>query len=103
MLKRLIGLSIFSTSRFHPRLKAGLSSCLIGVRCQSQVSLKLALNVRSIVMRLTLDIICETAFGYKANTLQSPHCDLGVACRTMSGLQSGTRQLRMLVSALISI
>lgn len=42
--------------------------------------------------KVTLDIICETAFGYKADTLHNPHNELAVAYEKLLGLQSGTSQ-----------
>ena len=40
--------------------------------------------------KVTLDIICETAFSYKADSLHNPHNVLAVAYETLIGLQSGT-------------
>ncbi|KAJ7073281.1 cytochrome P450 [Mycena belliarum] len=38
---------------------------------------------------ITLDIICETAFGYKTDSLHNPHNELAVAFEQLLDLQSG--------------
>lgn len=43
--------------------------------------------------KVTLDIICETAFGYKADTLHNPHNELAVAYEKLIALQSGMSSL----------
>ncbi|KAJ7624701.1 cytochrome P450 [Roridomyces roridus] len=40
--------------------------------------------------KVTLDIICDTAFGYKPDCLHHPHNELAVAFEDLSGLQSGS-------------
>lgn len=45
------------------------------------------------VSKATLDIICETAFGYKTDSLHNPHNELAVAYEELVGLQSGTYTL----------
>jgi len=42
------------------------------------------------VSKVTLDIICETAFGYKADSLHNPYNELAVAYEKLIDLQSGT-------------
>jgi hypothetical protein len=42
---------------------------------------------------VTLDIICETAFGYKADSLHNPHNELAVAYEKLISLQSGSSRL----------
>ena len=37
-----------------------------------------------------MDIICETAFGYKADSLHNPHNELAVAYEALISTQSGT-------------
>ncbi|CAA7259771.1 unnamed protein product [Cyclocybe aegerita] len=39
--------------------------------------------------KVTLDIICETAFGYKADSLHNPHNELAEAYEQLLSLQSG--------------
>ncbi|KXN81951.1 Cytochrome P450 4c21 [Leucoagaricus sp. SymC.cos] len=39
--------------------------------------------------KVTLDIICETAFGYKTDSLHNPHNELAVAYEKLIALQSG--------------
>ncbi|KAG6821440.1 hypothetical protein H0H93_010164 [Arthromyces matolae] len=41
------------------------------------------------VSKVTLDIICETAFGYKTDSLHDPHNELAEAYEQLIGLQSG--------------
>jgi hypothetical protein len=41
------------------------------------------------VSKVTLDIICETAFGYKADSLHDPHNPLANAYEDLLSLQSG--------------
>lgn len=43
-----------------------------------------------LVSKVTLDIICETAFGYKADSLHDPHNELAEAYELLLSLQSGT-------------
>lgn len=40
--------------------------------------------------KVTLDIICETAFGYKADSLHDPHNELAESYEQLVGLQSGS-------------
>lgn len=47
--------------------------------------------------KVTLDIICETAFGYKCNSLLDPHNELAVAYEELINLQSGENLARLLV------
>lgn len=42
-----------------------------------------------LVSKVTLDIICETAFGYKADSLHNPCNELAEAYELLLGLQSG--------------
>ncbi|KAG5731248.1 Cytochrome P450 4C1, partial [Termitomyces sp. T112] len=39
--------------------------------------------------KVTLDIICQTAFGYKADSLHDPHNELAEAYEQLLNLQSG--------------
>lgn len=39
------------------------------------------------VSKLTLDIICDTAFGYKTDSLHDPHNELAVAYEDLLKLQ----------------
>lgn len=55
----------------------------------------------SIVGKVTLDIICETAFGYKTDCLHNPHNELAVAFERLLELQSGPNLAKL--SAIISI
>lgn len=41
------------------------------------------------VSKVTLDIICETAFGYHADSLHNPHNELAHAYDRLLSLQSG--------------
>lgn len=41
-----------------------------------------------LVSKATLDIICETAFGYKADSLHNPENELAVAYERLFGLQN---------------
>lgn len=43
------------------------------------------------VSKVTLDIICETAFGYKSDSLHNPHNDLAEAYEDLISLQSGAQ------------
>lgn len=43
-----------------------------------------------IVSKVTLDIICETAFGYKTDSLHNPHNELAEAYESLLNLQTGT-------------
>ncbi|KAJ8523234.1 hypothetical protein ONZ45_g289 [Pleurotus djamor] len=51
--------------------------------------------------KVTLDIICETAFGYKTDSLNNPHNELAVAYETLLNLQSGPVLARFIVLASI--
>jgi hypothetical protein len=42
------------------------------------------------VSKITLDIICTTAFSYDANSLHDPDNELAAAYERMTSLQSGT-------------
>lgn len=39
--------------------------------------------------KVTLDIICQTAFGYKADSLHNPHNELAEAYEELLDLQTG--------------
>lgn len=41
------------------------------------------------VSKVTLDIICETGFGYKSDSLHNPHNELAEAYEDLLRLQSG--------------
>jgi hypothetical protein len=43
------------------------------------------------VSKVTLDIICETAFGYKTDSLHNPHNELAEAYEKLINMQSGKR------------
>ncbi|EKM75454.1 hypothetical protein AGABI1DRAFT_132240 [Agaricus bisporus var. burnettii JB137-S8] len=51
--------------------------------------------------KVTLDIICETAFGYKADTLHNPHNELSVAYEKLIALQSGPNIARLILLMVI--
>ncbi|KAK0238889.1 cytochrome P450 [Armillaria nabsnona] len=44
--------------------------------------------------KVTLDIICETAFGYHADSLNNPHDELAEAYDTLLNLQTGQNMFR---------
>ena len=41
--------------------------------------------------KVTLDIICDTAFGYKSEALTNPHNELTHSYEAILNLQSGMR------------
>jgi hypothetical protein len=45
------------------------------------------------VSKVTLDIICETAFGYKTDSLHNPHNELAEAYESLIERQSGKSYL----------
>ncbi|TFK31568.1 cytochrome P450 [Crucibulum laeve] len=47
------------------------------------------IHVYDWMSKATLDIICETAFGYKANSLHNPHNELAESYEKLLSLQSG--------------
>ncbi|KAJ7223114.1 cytochrome P450 [Mycena pura] len=51
--------------------------------------------------KVTLDIICETAFGYKTDCLHNPHNELAVAYEQLLELQSGPNLAKLV--AIMSI
>ncbi|KAJ7643629.1 cytochrome P450 [Roridomyces roridus] len=51
--------------------------------------------------KVTLDIICETAFGYKTDSLHDPHNELAVAFEKLLALQSGVNIAKLI--AVISL
>ncbi|KAI0259303.1 cytochrome P450 [Gloeopeniophorella convolvens] len=51
--------------------------------------------------KVTLDIICDAAFGYHSNSLRDPHNELATAYEDLIDLQSGLNLARF--SALVSI
>ena len=57
--------------------------------CFPSPSINLAF-MTPVVSKVTLDIICETAFGYKADSLHDPHNELAAAYEKLIALQSGT-------------
>ncbi|KAJ6554010.1 cytochrome P450 [Mycena vulgaris] len=46
-------------------------------------------TVYDLMGKVTLDIICDTAFGYKTDSLHNPHNELAVAFEQLLDLQSG--------------
>ena len=61
--------------------------CMIGVRLIIYSCFD-GLHVIS-VSKATLDIICETAFGYNTDSLHNPENELAVAYERLLGLQNG--------------
>lgn len=62
--------------------------------CMNGVSNHLFLNrwkmpIVIIVSKVTLDIICLTAFGYRTDSLHDPHNELADAYHDLLNLQSG--------------
>lgn len=51
--------------------------------------------------KVTLDIICETAFGYKADSLQNPHNELAEAYELLLSLQPGFYPTQYLDSIIV--
>ncbi|KAF9554234.1 cytochrome P450 [Agrocybe pediades] len=51
--------------------------------------------------KVTLDIICETAFGYRSDSLHNPHNELAEAYDKLTSLQTGTNLARFI--AIVSI
>ncbi|PPQ77754.1 hypothetical protein CVT25_011188 [Psilocybe cyanescens] len=47
--------------------------------------------------KVTLDIICQTAFGYKADSLHNPHNELAEAYELLLSLQSGPNLARFIL------
>ncbi|KAJ3575027.1 hypothetical protein NP233_g1369 [Leucocoprinus birnbaumii] len=47
--------------------------------------------------KVTLDIICETGFGYKTDTLHNPHNELAVAYENLLSLQSGPNIAKLIL------
>ncbi|KAF7328581.1 hypothetical protein MVEN_02546200 [Mycena venus] len=46
--------------------------------------------------KVTLDIICETAFGYKSDCLHNPSAELAVAFESIAGLQTGLNLAKLI-------
>ncbi|KAJ7503403.1 cytochrome P450 [Mycena galericulata] len=46
--------------------------------------------------KVTLDIICETAFGYKTDCLHNPSNELAVAFESIAALQTGTNLAKLI-------
>ncbi|KAF8165324.1 cytochrome P450 [Crassisporium funariophilum] len=55
------------------------------------------IHVYDWMSKVTLDIICETAFGYKADSLHNPHNELAEAYELLISLQSGSNLARLIV------
>ncbi|KAK7437940.1 hypothetical protein VKT23_018375 [Stygiomarasmius scandens] len=51
--------------------------------------------------KVTLDIICETAFGYHSDSLHNPHNELAEAYEDLLSLQSGPNIAKLIVTMLI--
>ncbi|ESK89408.1 cytochrome p450 [Moniliophthora roreri MCA 2997] len=48
--------------------------------------------------KVTLDIICETAFGYKSDSIHNPHNELAVAYEALVNLQSGANIAKLIMA-----
>ncbi|KAF9448070.1 cytochrome P450 [Macrolepiota fuliginosa MF-IS2] len=59
------------------------------------------LPVYDLMSKATLDIICETAFGYKSDSLHNPHNELAVAYEKLLALQSGPNLAKLILVMLI--
>ncbi|KAF5363349.1 hypothetical protein D9756_000261 [Leucocoprinus leucothites] len=59
------------------------------------------LHVYDWMSKVTLDIICETAFGYKADSLHNPHNELAVAYEKLIALQSGPNIAKFILVMLV--
>lgn len=66
-------------------------SCTNGVRTQSTLYdiLHRTDSKNSSVSKATLDIICETAFGNRSDSLHNAHNELAEAYDTLTSLQNG--------------
>jgi hypothetical protein len=53
------------------------------------------------VSKVTLDIICDTAFGYRSDSLTNPHGDLVRAYEALLSLQSGANLAKF--SAVVAV
>ncbi|KIK58654.1 hypothetical protein GYMLUDRAFT_694329 [Collybiopsis luxurians FD-317 M1] len=51
--------------------------------------------------KVTLDIICETAFGYRTDSLHNPHNELAEAYEHLVNLQSGTNLVKFIGTVII--
>ncbi|KAF5375769.1 hypothetical protein D9757_009010 [Collybiopsis confluens] len=51
--------------------------------------------------KVTLDIICETAFGYRTDSLHNPHNELAEAYEHLVNLQSGTNLVKFISTIII--
>ncbi len=70
------------------------------------LSLVVILIIVVLVSKVTLDIICEAAFGYEADSLHNPCNELAEAYELLLGLQSGnkfTRFCRSVVGLIYSL
>ncbi|KAF8974541.1 cytochrome P450 [Flammula alnicola] len=55
------------------------------------------IHVYEWMSKVTLDIICETAFGYKADSLHNPHNELAEAYELLLSLQSGPNLAKLIL------
>ncbi|PPQ84713.1 hypothetical protein CVT24_002674 [Panaeolus cyanescens] len=53
------------------------------------------IHVYEWMSKVTLDIICETAFGYRADSLHNPHNELAEAYELLLSLQSGVNLAKL--------
>ncbi|KAF8640723.1 hypothetical protein AX17_000375 [Amanita inopinata Kibby_2008] len=59
------------------------------------------MHVYEWMSKVTLDIICETGFGYKADSLHNPDNELAIAYEKLVNLQSGPNMARFILLLLI--
>ncbi|KAF9567301.1 cytochrome P450 [Agrocybe pediades] len=55
------------------------------------------IHVYDWMSKVTLDIICKTAFGYEADSLHNPHNELAEAYELLLSLQSGSNLARLIL------
>ncbi|KAG6911171.1 hypothetical protein DXG01_003911 [Tephrocybe rancida] len=71
-----------------------LKSAIEGEKCPGNGKVFLMYEWMS---KVTLDIICQTAFGYEADSLHDPHNELAEAYEQLVNLQSGTNLAKIVL------
>ncbi|KAL0069273.1 hypothetical protein AAF712_003638 [Marasmius tenuissimus] len=72
---------------------------VIGAKVDEQASKDGAvIPVYEWMSKVTLDIICETAFGYRTDSIHNPHNELAEAYESLVNLQSGPNIAKMIIA-----
>ncbi|KAG6837833.1 hypothetical protein H0H93_016201 [Arthromyces matolae] len=86
---------------YHEPIESLIRSLNLQIDSAEQLNEGVILSMYDWMSKVTLDIICKTAFGYDTNSLHDPHNELAEAYERLISLQSGTNLARFIAILVI--